>query len=258
MENVKVEFSKEIKVSANVVPPLVKTLEEEKTVMQNDLTSVKNALLEQGTITEDTPTNEYGNGVKKIVPFQKLLDNRPSATYLFQSYEGEIGFIKDLDFSKINGGSNMFWYAKLTDALPVFDTSNFATTKQMFGYCNLTTVPALNMSNVNDFTDMFFMCSNIKSILMYGMKKKFNIVHCKPFEISDLITLMSNCQVVTSTQTLGIGSANLTKLDGVYVKKTGVELYEGITCNPCVMCESTDEGAMLATDYMSEKGWTLA
>jgi hypothetical protein len=105
---------------------------------------------------------------------------------------------------------------------------------------------------------MFDGCSSLKTILMYGMKYSFSISSSTQFEASDLVTILSNCQVVTSSVKLTMGTTNLAKLDGVYVKETGVEPYEGITVRPCVICESTDTGAMLATDYFTGKGWTLA
>jgi hypothetical protein len=121
-----------------------------------------------------------------------------------------------------------------------------------------TSIPAINVRQATSIMYMFDNCSKIISILMYGMNLKFNINYCTLLEAEALVTILSNCQVITSTQTITMGSTLLAKLSGVYVKETGVEQYEGITCRPCVICESTEVGAMLATDYITGKGWTLA
>ena len=93
---------------------------------------------------------------------------------------------------------------------------------------------------------------------MYGMKVNFSINDCIKLEAPALVTIISNCRVISSSHTLTMGSTLLNKLTDVYVKLTGEELYEGITCNPCVICESTDEGAMTVQEYATLKGWTLA
>ena len=59
----------------------------------------------------------------------------------------------------------------------------------------------------------------------------------------------------SGTHTLTIGSANIAKLADTYVKlldDDGSEKY------PFVVCESTDEGAMLISDYCTAKSWNLA
>lgn len=55
------------------------------------------------------------------------------------------------------------------------------------------------------------------------------------------------------TKTLTMGSANMTKLEGVYCKITD-------TTNeklPMELCESTDEGAITIDDYVIAKGWQI-
>jgi len=163
-----------------------------------------------------------------------------------------------LNTSNVTIMSNMFYQCKVLTTIPPLDTSNVTNFESMFCFCsNLTTVPALNASKATNMYNTFSSCSKLKSILMYGMKTSFVISPSTQFEASDLVTILSNCQVVTSSVKLTMGSTNLAKLDGVYVKETGVEPYEGITVRPVTICESTDEGAMLATDYFMTKGWTL-
>lgn len=169
--------------------------------------------------------------------------------------------IPQLNTSNVRNMNYMFYNCTSLTAVPQLDTSNVTQTDYMFYTCSrLTTVPQLDVSNVFSMNYMFLQCYALKSILMYGMKYSFNISnsYSTHFEASDLVTILSNCQVLTSSKTLTIGSTNISKLNDVYVKPTGVELYEGITCNPCVICESTDEGAMLAVNYFTTKGWTLA
>ncbi len=140
---------------------------------------------------------------------------------------------------------------------------NLPTTKKVTGFsdfinnCSVLEKITIDCRSATNVTNTFTRAS-LKYVCAIGIKISFSISSSTKFTASDLVTTMSNCQVITTTQTLTMGSTNLAKLDGVYVKETGVEPYEGITVRPCVICESTDEGAMLATDYFTGKGWTLA
>jgi hypothetical protein len=68
----------------------------------------------------------------------------------------------------------------------------------------------------------------------------------------------------SSSRTLTVGTANLAKLAGVYVK--AIDITDEMRAEddlidekkPFVVCESTDDGAMLITDYASTiKNWTI-
>lgn len=67
-----------------------------------------------------------------------------------------------------------------------------------------------------------------------------------------------------TTKTLTVGTANKNKLANVYVKL--VDITDEMRAEdefidlklPFVVCESTDEGAMLITDYATSKNWTIA
>ena len=67
-----------------------------------------------------------------------------------------------------------------------------------------------------------------------------------------------------TSQTLTVGSANLTKLANIYVKL--IDITEEMRAEdeyidlkkPFEVCEGTDEGAMLITEYVTSKNWQLA
>lgn len=133
-----------------------------------------------------------------------------------------------LNTSKVTSMSQMFYGCNTLEKIPLFDTKNVTTMLVTFANCYaLTEIPALDVSNVTSMNLAFRYCSNLKSILMYGMKVSFNISD-STFSREALLTVLNNLATVETTQTLTMGSTNLAQL--------------------------TDEDKAIAT----AKGWTLA
>lgn len=215
-------------------------------------------------INLDVSSVEYLTNIflscEKLTKITFLGSPKASLSNLFR-YCSSLKEIKNLDTSNTTNVSNMFASCTSLQTIPTLDTSNVTTFTSMFHYCEaLQSVPPLNVSSATStrgLASMFAYCSSLTSILIYGMRTAFNTVDSILLDEEALVTIGSNCQVITTTKVWSLAEESLLKIENLYVKKTGVELYEGITCDPCVICESTDEGAMLFIDYMSEKGWTL-
>ena len=134
-----------------------------------------------------------------------------------------------LNTNNVTSMISMFRDCSALTTIPLLDTSNVTTMNSMFYNCNnLTSIPHCNVSKVTNLEGMFAYCYSLKSILMYGMKVKFDISASTQFEQSDLVTILNNLGTVTSNTTLTMGSTNLAKL--------------------------TNEDKAIAT----AKGWTLA
>lgn len=78
--------------------------------------------------------------------------------------------------------------------------------------------------------------------------------------LESLINTCKECIKQSATRKLTVGTANLTKLADVYVKFTDSSVTSIAVGEKgdVVVCESTDEGAMTITEYMTLKSWTLA
>lgn len=219
-------------------------------------TDIANAIREKSGSTEQMqPINMADNITAiKTSSLKTLLDATKSTSRLFDEYKGtsvdelinygdtsnvlEMEFMFNyctnltsvplLNTEKVTSMRGMFYGCTNLINIPLYDTSNVKDMNSIFAMCNkLTTIPSFDVSNVNTFNSAFSQCSNLKSILMHGMKVSFDISPSARFEKSDLVTILNNLSVVTTTQTLKMGSNNLAKL--------------------------TDEEKAIATN----KGWTL-
>ena len=110
---------------------------------------------------------------------------------------------------------------------------------------------------------MFFNCKALKNITLFNIR--INLTIGSGTEYGHLLTLDSlintckECINVGSARKLTIGTANLEKLSTVYVRLTDEpEEDESNPKLPMEVCESTDEGAMLISAYMTLKNWSLA
>jgi surface protein len=91
-------------------------------------------------------------------------------------------------------------YSTCTE-LPMFDTSEMTTMKQMFRYCEqLITIPQYNTSSVTDMTSMFAQCESLTSIPQLDTSN-----------VTTMDGMFHNCHALTTLPLLECG--NVTSFD---------------------------------------------
>lgn len=176
--------------------------------------------------------------------------------------------VSQLDTSRVTDMQEMFYFCSALIAAPQLNTSKVTSMKQMFGYCNaLTTVPQLDLRNVDNAGSMFYQCSNLTECWIRNIKTTLSVGVATAYghllTVDSLIHLIYELRDTGSTKTLTVGAANLEKLASVYVKT--IDITDETRAEddlvdeklPFVVCESTDEGATLITDYVQLKNWSV-
>ena len=177
--------------------------------------------------------------------------------------------VPKFDTSSVTNMKSMFGYCASLTSVPEFDTRSVTDMSYMFIHCEvLTTVPEFDTRSVTNMSNMFNACTNLTSCLLRNIKTNLTVGSGSTYghllTVDSLIHLVYELRKQSSSKTLTVGTANLEKLASVYVKLVDItdemraaddlidEKY------PFVVCESTDEGAMLITDYASDyKTWVI-
>ena len=198
--------------------------------------------------------------------------------------------IPELDTSNVTYMGNMFRGCTSLTTIPELDTSNVTYMGEMFNGCtSLTTIPELDTSNVTDIGSMFYDCTALTTIPELDIRKvtyTYSVfdncaaletcliknIQCNGIDLSysplltidSLIHLIKELRNTGSSKTLTLGSTNKAKLSDTYVKL--VTITDEMRAEddlideklPFEVCESTDDGAMLITSYVTQKKWKLA
>lgn len=173
-----------------------------------------------------------------------------------------------LDTSKVTDMSYMFQTCTSLTTIPLLDTSKVTNMDSMFRFCHsLITVPRLDVRNVNVSGAMLGSCCNLTECWLRNIKTNLQVGSGSSWghllTLESLIHLIKELRDTGSMKQLTIGSVNLNKLANVYVKT--VPITDEMRAEddlideklPFEVCESTDEGAMLITNYALLKNWSV-
>lgn len=164
---------------------------------------------------------------------------------------------------------NMFYRCGEMLSAPLLDTSKVQNMYATFQECmGMTTVPAWDMRAVTNTYTMFRYCYKLTDMRIRNIKTSLEVASGTSWghllTVDSLVHLIYELRKQSSALTLTVGSANLAKLANVYVK--AIDITDDMRAEddlidekyPFVVCESTDEGAMLITTYASTvKNWTI-
>lgn len=197
--------------------------------------------------------------------------NTTDMSYMF-SESASLTSVPLFDTRKVTTMANMFRNCYALVTVPAFNTSKVSTTANMFYGCTaLKTVPALDMYNVTTTTGMFTSCRAMTECWLKNIRRSLTVGASTTYghllTLESLLHLCKECHVTTTRYTLTIGTENLAKLEGVYVRMlqpneiTDEMRQEDAYIDekyPFVQCDSTENGALRVADYMSFKNWSIA
>lgn len=184
------------------------------------------------------------------------------------NYCSSIQTIPELNTSKVTRMNEMFSNCVKLETIPILDAKQVTYIRYMFNTCKmLHTIPYLDIRSVTSGGGEFDKCHNLTNLTLKNIKISLTVGSGTSWghllTLDSLTGLIYELRDTGSSKTLTVGSANLEKLANVYVKtiditdemRTEDDLIDEKL--PFVVCESTDEGAMLITEYVVLKNWQL-
>ena len=183
--------------------------------------------------------------------------------------------VSNFNTSKVTNISSMFSRCSKLTSLDVsnFDTSKVTIMSQAFQNCSSlqNIIGTIDLIKCTSLSNMFNNCTNLTTVTLKNIKANLQIGSGTSYgHLLTLDTLINTIKELwdyssgTKTYTLTIGSANLEKIANTYVKlitPTEEQIAQDPNIEskkPCEVCESTDEGAMSLTEYVTSKRWSLA
>lgn len=160
----------------------------------------------------------------------------------------------------------------LTINLGKIDFSSATAFYDMFNGCNKLTdiIGEIDLSSAVNVSNMFNSCQKLTNVTLKNIKKSIQIGSGTSYG-----TLLTDNTIVntfqelhdltgSTAQTLTLSTPSNARTEAIYVKLIDVtdemraEDQYIDSKKPCVVCESTDEGAMTLKEYGISKNWNIA
>ena len=192
---------------------------------------------------------------------------------MFMQYCTKIKTLPQLNTGNVE---NFLSFANGASGLEAFtlDTKNATNMTSMFYYCSKIATINMDMRNVTSSGNgsyMFNYCLALANLTLKNIKVPLQIGSGTTWgHLLTVDSLVNTAKELwdyssgTTTYKLTMGNANLEKIANVYVKLVDITVEmraeDDLIDNkkPCVVCESTDEGAMLLEEYAVLKNWLFA
>ena len=180
-----------------------------------------------------------------------------------------------LDFSNVTNAYNCFYYCKALNVIDLrFKTSKITNMEGMFSMGtiinNLEQILGLDMYSCTKDSNIFSECQQLKELTIKNIRISIVIstnriaVNLSRDSLLGVAKELWDNSGSSTAKTLTITTAHKTTLDGIYVKLIPItdemRAEDPYIDNkkPFVECESTDEGAMTVSNYITvEKNWTI-
>ena len=261
------------------------TISENLQALNEAKAAIKTAIENKGVDMTDVPFTQYAEKIAQIETGggddsePNMLEAMINATKNISSWFEEITdddvdvietILSSVNFKNIDTYSAARAFrnnAKIT-RLPLFETSSCSSFLYfVYGCTKLTTMPAYDVRNSTSFANAFSYCyalgevwiKNIKADLQVGSGTTYGHL----LTLESLIHLVKELRDAGSARILTVSTVSLEKLTNVYVRT--IEVTDEMRAEddlideklPFEVCESTDEGAMLITDYVGLKNWSI-
>lgn len=171
------------------------------------------------------------------------------------------------DTSECESAASMFSNAYMIKSPLLLDLRKCRGLNNMFAGSTVEVIRGYDIRSSANITNFISGCSKIREIWIKNIKANLQVGSANTWghllTLESLIHLIGELRTVRYLTTLTVGSANLEKLANIYVKT--VEITDEMRANddlideklPFEVCESTDEGACLITEYVNYKNWQI-
>lgn len=214
--------------------------------------------------------------LKTLIIPDGFLKNITDATWLFYFCSALTNLdTTKLDFSNVTRAYYCFHFCKALNVIDLrFKTSKITNMEGMFSLGgidnNLEQILGLDMYSCTKDTNLFSECMHLKELTIKNIRISIVIstnriaVNLSRNSLLGVAKELWDNSGSSTAKTLTITNAHKTTLDGIYVKL--IPITEEMRAEdpyidnkkPFVECESTDEGAMTVSNYITvEKNWTI-
>lgn len=196
--------------------------------------------------------------------------------YMFADTRIKFIDISNFDFSKATNLGYMFFKSDVSNSLD-FKGIPFRTAVDvtyMFYNCRyLETILNLNVKGGLSLADIFRFCTKLTNLTIKNIQRSLTVGQTTSWG-----TLLTDASIINTfqelwdntnnalggTRTLTLSTPSNARTEQIYVKLIPItdemraEDEDIDNKKPCVVCESTDEGAMTLKEYGISKNWNIA